>query len=191
MPRLLEGERLGQRHDAGLGDVVLPHAGARIDRVGGRDVDDAAAPAGAQVADRGTDERRVAQQVDGEHALPGLAPRVGERLVGADAREIDQHVDRAERLAGGRDGRIGGFLAPDIGGDALDLRARDRGADLRERRVHRGGIAVDQHDARALLAEQEAGRGADPPCSAGDDRDLVGQPSRHAFLPVRCAIVYA
>ncbi len=111
VPRLLEGERLGQRHDAGLGDVVLAHSGARIDRMGGRDVDDAAAPAGAQVADGGTDERRVAQQIDREHALPGFALALGERLVGADAGEIDQHVDRAERLARRRDRLIGRFLA--------------------------------------------------------------------------------
>ena len=73
---------------------------------------------------------------------------------------------------------IGRFLAPDIGRDALDLRGRDRGADLRERGTHRLGVAVDQHDAGALLAEQQPGRGADAPCPAGDDRNPVGKPTR-------------
>ena len=57
------------------------------------------------------------------------------------------------------------------------------GTDLRERGIHRVDVAVDQRDARALLAEQQPGRGADPPCPAGDDRNLVGKPTRHVLLP--------
>ncbi len=137
----------------------------------------------AQVGDRGLREPRVAHQIDREDALPGLGLRLGERLVGAHAGEIDQHVDRAERLAGGGDRFRCGLLAADIGHDAGDLRAGHLRADVGERGVHRVIGAVDQRDARALLAEQQPGGGADAPCPAGDDRNLVGKPA-HLFIPL-------
>ena len=79
------------------------------------------------------------------------------------------------------DGGCRRFLLPDIGDDAGDRCARHLRANLGQRRVHRGAVAVDQRDARALLAEQQPGRGADAPCPAGDDRNLVAE-TAHVFL---------
>ena len=100
-------------------------------------------------------EPRVAHQIDREDALPGLGLRLGERLVGAHAGEIDQHVDRAERLARGGDRFRGGFLSPDIRDDAGDLRARHLRADVRERRVHRARWSLSTSATRAPSSQNK------------------------------------
>src|SRR4029077_8948375 len=101
---------------------------------------------------------------DRQDTLPSLALALCERLVRPDAREIDQHADRTERLARCADRLCRGFLTRNIGNDADDLRTRHLRADVSERRIHRILVAVDERDARALLAEQEACRRADPSC---------------------------
>jgi hypothetical protein len=69
--------------------------GPRVEGVGGGYVDDRAAGR-AQVRQRLAREIGVAEEVDGEDRLPGLALRLRQRLVGADAGVVDQDVEAAK-----------------------------------------------------------------------------------------------
>jgi len=179
---LLERERLRQRYDAGLGHIVLSHSGARVDRMGGRYVDDTAAPRRTQIGNGLADEPGVAHEIDRNDFFPGLAARLGERLVRANARNIDQHIDGTECFPCFGYDLARGFLPGDIADDRNDACARRRLSNPRCRLTHGVGIAVDQHHACALLTEQTACCGADPACTAGDDRRPVFKSSTHCFL---------
>ena len=123
--RLLEGERARHRQDAGLGDVVLAHAHARIDGVGGRHVDDRAAARPAQRRQRLARQVGVAQQVHRQDLLPGLAPspRPAARRSGCRPGSPAPPARRTCASTCPTIGRCGG-LGADVGGDLEHLGAR-------------------------------------------------------------------
>ena len=136
-------------------------------------------------AEQLANEIGVAEKIDLDQRVPRLALCLRQRLVGADARKVDQHVERAERFHRLGHGVRRRLFAADIGDDRHDLRPRNGGANAGCGGLHRGGIVVDQHHAAALLAKQRAGGGADPAGASGDDGDLAGEAGGHGGLQAR------
>src|SRR5690348_9311097 len=96
---VFEGQRLGQAVHRGLrrhivGHEWLPGVGARR-----RDVDDAAPSRLDHVGQHRLDGVEHAVQVHVDHPGPFLERHVGELLKALYARRVDQHQNRAERLA--------------------------------------------------------------------------------------------
>ena len=144
----------------------------------GRNVDDAAATGRAQCGQRLAREIGIAEEIDGDNPLPGFALGFGERLVGTNARVVDEHVDPAEAAFRRRDDLCRGFLDPDVGNDIVHLCARDLTADAGAGRLHRAGFVVHEHHAGPFLAEQAPGRSANATRAARDDRHPSVKPSQ-------------
>nr|WP_258069505.1 hypothetical protein [Pseudoclavibacter sp. RFBI4] len=135
-------------------------------RLRGR-IDDAAAAALGHDLEDMLHAEEDAAHVDGEDLLVVVDARFRERADGAfDARVVEEHVDRPERLDGLGDVALDVGLVGDIRGDRDDLAVRReafaRGLEgLREE--------VDQGHACAQLEELLSCRRADAARAAGDD----------------------
>ncbi len=113
-----ERERLGERHDAGLGDVIRQEtrvAGTAAPRDPVGEVDDAAAALGAHVRGGGvrTKERRA--QVDFERAVPVGDAQIGEWFPRVHRGHVDQDVEPAECIHGALDDRKAAIGRREIG----------------------------------------------------------------------------
>ena len=114
-------------------------------------------------------------QIDVQDGVPDVVVQVVEGLVTGDAGVVDDDVDFAELLGGGRHQAAG----------LLELDRVLRGdEDLPACLLHRlrgllGGVGIDvvHHDGRSLPREQDGGGPADAPAAPGDDGDLAVETS--------------
>ena len=154
-------QRLADRNDSVLGDVVDTHVG-RVQQAGHAGcVDDVAAP--ARVGLRGLQHQRRedahtmrhAHQVDADHPLPVLQRVFPDQAAGADAGIVEDEVGRAEvrhrRRAQGLD--LGRFADVQAEGQHLRAQALDLGRGGLQCRV----LHIGHHDAHAACGGDAAG----------------------------------
>jgi hypothetical protein len=172
VPCFLSGKRLRERDDTRLGNVVLSHAGARIERVGGRNVDDRGALPPAHFGQRFAREISVSEQVDSQDFVPSRAACLSKRLVGPNSCIIHQDVETSERCFGYIDGARCGLFQCEVESDANDLRMRNMRVDMCNRRLNCIRFLVDDENGSPLFAKQLRGGRTDAAGSAGYDRGL-------------------
>ena len=171
--RELEREVLGQRVAARLrGRVGAGRGGGdRVDRPHRADVDDRAAALLLHRRGRRLRDPVGRAQDRAERLLEVLLGLLEERDDAEDAGRVDEHVDAAEALDGGRDERLRLLARGDLAGvdvDALAGRVEGVAGGLE---LGLAGAAED--DARALLEEALRCGAADAAAAAGDQDDLV------------------
>jgi hypothetical protein len=119
--------------------------------------------------DRAATAQRTGE-VHAHHFVPlGLAHVLHVRGRARDAGVVDEHVDRAEASARGRDHRVDVARACDVGryGERVPAARADLGLD----RADRLAVSRGDDDARARIGERERDRTSDALAAAGDDRN--------------------
>ena len=114
------------------------------------------------------------------------AEAVGQRLVDAHARHVDQRAERAERADRLVDRAPGVVLAGDVAGERHHPGARDRVRSRLAAASAASPSASTSDDRRAFLGEHAPGRLADTAAAAGDERDAAVHAARHR-APTRAA----
>jgi hypothetical protein len=176
---VVERQRLGEVHDRALRGVVETHAPVAAEARHRPGVDDAAL-ALDQVRHGGAAAVEHAADVGGHDLVPAIEWRLGDGALDRDARVVEQHMQRAEALDGGRHQRLHLLVVRHVG--HLDQRALGR--QVARHLVELGLGVAGEHHARAFLREAAGGGLADARAGARDDDDLVGE-TLHVNLLVR------
>ena len=164
--------------DGGLGGPVAHDTGQRTQRRLGAEIDDDTLFTGRHGLAEDRRRQHRAEQIEVYDLLESVDLQVEERLVGSDrraahiaARGIEQDVDRTVRT---EDGLAVGHehLAVEYVGDE-EHRFAARGSNLPDELFARLLVAVENHDARALLREVNADRAAQDSGSARHDDDAA------------------